>query len=63
MYFKKRDGELGEKMIPTRRCRSEDFEEFSTVAPSHESMLNEYKEGKRHLFCLDWDKVGDDLEL
>ena len=57
------DGKTGEKMIPHRRCLPSDFDEFSPVESTDKDMLKEFKDGKRSLFCPDWDKVGDDVEI
>ena len=50
-------------MIPHRRCESKDFDDFSPVNSGDEGILQQYKDGKRHLLCLDWDQVGSELEI
>ena len=53
-----------EKIIPYHVCTSKDFEEFAPPAPEAEALLETYLTNpKRNLYCLDWDKLGEDLEI
>ena len=52
-----RGGIQSETIIPSKRCSTEDFALFSPPIQSARGMFEEYKNGTRHLRCLDWDKI------
>ena len=52
-----------ETIIPHRKCRPEDYDHFSPVIKSSQGLFEQYKTGQRDLLCLDWDQVGDQLEI
>ena len=58
-----RNGIRGEKMIPHHRCRPEDYDDFAPPLNSFLTLFNDYRDGKRNLLCLDWDAVGEEVEI
>ena len=60
-----RNGIESENILPYHICTKEELDEFPQPVPDSVSLLEEYKKASptRHLFCLDWDKFGDDLAI
>ena len=58
-----KDNEHKEIIIPYHKCTSRDFEMFPMPSSDSKALYDVYKEGKRSLFCLDWDANGDDLTI
>ena len=60
----KLDGEKYERIIPHRKCTSEDYEKFATPAKEAVTMFEMYKtDPNRNLFCIDWEELGEDIEI
>ena len=61
----KRNGENGEKIVPYHPCSAEELNDFPPPIPDSVGLMEIYKKEnpKRHLFCLDWDKLGEELAI
>ena len=62
--FWHRNGAEGETNIPYHKCTPEELDEFAPPRQESASLLEIYKTSKtRHLYCLDWEKVGNELAI
>lgn len=59
-----KEGRSYERIYPYHKCTAEDFARFAPPAPEAEGLLKAYTEDpKRYLFCLDWERYGDELAI
>ena len=59
-----KDGEIYEKFIPVHHCTSEELDDFATPVSEAQGLVNAFKnQPKRNLYCIDWEKYGDELEI
>ena len=62
--FGNRDGIGYERLLPYHKCTDEDWQVFAPPAEDSESMFKTYRDNPdRNLFCIDWDKLEDELEI
>ena len=62
--FGKLDGKNYERIIPHRRCEPEDYDRFAPPADESLALFEKYKQdANRNLFCIDWDELGDELDI
>ena len=60
----KRKGVLGETNIPYHNCTPEELDEFPPPVKDSAGLIEMYKTSKtQHLYCLDWEKFGDELSI
>ena len=61
----KRNGQRGEKIIPHHKCTKEELDDFAPPVADSVALFELYRQAdsERHLFCLDWDRFGDDLAI
>ena len=58
------DNELYEQILDYHNCTEEDFEGFAPPSPDAELMKKKIqKDPNRTLLCIDWDKVGNEMEI
>ena len=59
-----KDGKSYERLFPYRKCSEKDYAEFAPPTPEAEGLLEIYKYSqKRALYCLDWEKYGNELAI
>ena len=59
-----KNGESYQQLFPYKKCTAEDFDELAPPTPEAAGLLESYKTSeKRRLYCLDWDKFGDELAI
>ena len=62
--FGRLDGKKYEQIIPHRRCEPEDYDKFLPPMEEAIEMLEWYKtDPTRNLLCIDWDELGDDIDI
>jgi len=60
----KSNGEIKAKLIDFHRCTEEDLEEFATPTVDAAHTLKKILDDpKRGLYCLDWQKLGEQLSI
>ena len=53
-----------EKLVDYHICTESDWEEFAPPAQQASALFSRYKnDPSRSLYCLDWEKLGDELEI
>ena len=52
-----------ETLIDYRKCTDKDLDQFAEPTPDSESTFELYRKGERTLFCLDWEKHGDEIAI
>lgn len=58
------DNELFEQILDYHNCTEEDLEHFAPPSQDAARMMKKIeKDPNRSLMCLDWDKIGDQLEI
>ena len=63
MVFHK-EGKEYDKILPYRMCKASDWEKFAPPINDSYELLQKYtNEPDRNLFCIDWDTLGDEIEL
>jgi len=59
-----REGKLFEQLIPMHYCTEQDLEDFDEPTSESQGVFRSFKQDPdRKLFCLDWEKYGDILEI
>ena len=59
-----RNGVKGEKLIPAHYCSPEELNAFPEPSADSLGLLDMYKASKtRHLYCVDWDRFGKEMEV
>ena len=59
-----KDGVTYEKFIPVHHCTSEELDEFATPVSESVGLINAFKtQPKRNLYCIDWEKYGNEIEI
>ena len=59
-----RNGKPGETIIPYHKCSADELDEFAPPVADSQGLFEIYRKGEtRHLYCLDWDKVGDQVAI
>ena len=62
--YTKTNGVSHETILDFHQCTAEDYEQFAPPTADSLALLEHYKtDDKRGLFCLDWDQLGDELNL
>lgn len=62
--FWKRNGVFGETIVDYHHCTAKEMDEFPPPVSDSAGLFEIYKTSTtRHLFCLDWDKLGDDIAI
>ena len=60
----RRNGELQETILDYHLCTDEDFESFAPPTLDASRVLNSIQnDPERGLYCFDWDKLGDTIEI
>ena len=60
----KRKGVFGNTIIPYHKCTPEELDEFAPPTEDSVGLFKMFKTSKtRHLYCLDWEKLGDELAI
>ena len=63
LYYHK-NGKIGERLLKTHKCTQEEFNRFHPPMADSVGLFDIYRTSKtRHLYCIDWDEYGDDLEV
>ena len=58
------NGELYEKFIPVHYCTEEELDAFPAPTSESEGLINTFKsKSDRNIYCIDWDKYGDDMAI
>lgn len=57
------DGAKYDKLLQYHVCTKEDYDKFYPPNKYSRSIYRKYYEGERHLYCLDWEKLGDELSI
>ena len=63
IYGYDNEGRKYEKILDYHLCEPKDFEQFRSPHISSQALYNKYFNGERHLYCLDWDEVKDELSI
>ena len=59
-----KNGKSYQRIFPINKCTLEDYEAFPEPVPEAAGILEVYKSSPtRNLYCLDWDKFGDELAI
>ena len=62
--FWKKNGVEGETILPYHYCTADELDEFAPPMGDSVGLFDIFKNSPtRHLFCLDWDKLGEDLNI
>ena len=60
----KLDGVTRERFIDYHRCTTKDLNEFAPPTSDSKALLKSFQtDDDRGLYCLDWDALGDELEI
>ena len=60
----KRNGIEGERIFPYHYCTAEELDEFAPPVQDSVGLFEIYKKSDtRHLYCLDWEKFGNELSI
>ena len=63
-FYGNKNGESYQHIFPYHKCTEEDFNAFPAPVPEASGLLEAYKSSPtRNLYCLDWDKFGDELAI
>mmetsp|Transcript_31255 Transcript_31255/g.38632 ORF Transcript_31255/g.38632 Transcript_31255/m.38632 type:complete len:140 (-) Transcript_31255:1447-1866(-) len=58
-----KNGAEYEKLLPFHKCEKADYEKFQAPGQDQQYLFEKFVSGERSLFCLDWDELGDELEI
>ena len=59
-----KDGKTYEKIFDYHECTEEELKQFAPPTRDAEFLLKELQENQdRALFCIDWDKIGDEMVI
>ena len=60
----KRNSVFGETIVPYHNCSTEELDEFAPPFKDSAGLFEIYRTSEtRHLYCLDWDKFGEELAI
>ena len=58
------DGKIFEQILDFHKCTDDDFKGFAPPTPDAARTLKKIQDDpKRALFCIDWDKLGDEMDI
>ena len=58
------NGQIFEQILDFHKCTDKDLEKFAPPTQDAERTLNKILSNpKRTLFCIDWDKIGEEMEI